>query len=210
MKKLFVLIVFVFASSGLYAQHYGGISFTPYAVENFSSYKTWYPSYYNTEDNKTTFGYTIGYQGLLMPQNRFSFSYGLQYASSYNEITYKAPQRYTENGQLIRTGTGERLDLQAIEIPLWWRYNIFKNRKKWQPFIALSTTLNFPLEQQRTFYYSDNSPVVYNNKNNFSINLDLGVGVNYYADNWLFTVQPTLSSGYVRKLGVNFSVMKKF
>ncbi len=211
MKRLLILILFIGSMSNAIAQHYGGFTFTPYAVENnhsFSKYGAWSS---NVKGNKLTFGYSLGYQGLLMPQRRFSFSYGLQYGRSYNEAQYDPPiYDYSDDRQIVSTTLGNRIDIESIEMPLWWRYNILKNRKKFQPFIAVSTTVVYNLKAQRTTYYLDSPDRVYDFDEGIGLNLDLGIGINYYTDNWLFTVQPTYSHNYLRKLGIGFSVMRKF
>jgi hypothetical protein len=208
MKKLIVLIVFVFASAGLYAQHYGGISFTPYAVENNGSLR-FYSSPFYDYGSKATFGYSVGYQGLLMPKRRFSFSYGLLYSYAYNEATRTSPRTIYDSDENAKTEIGKRVDIKALQIPLWWRYNILKN-KKWQPFIAVSTTVNYALVSEHTFLYEDSPPEKLTINNPFYLSLEVGVGVNYTSNDWMFTVQPTFGGNYLRQLGVGFSVMKKF
>lgn len=202
MKKPVVLIVILLAATSISAQHYGGFTFTPYAVENYNSWRS--VSYNGTAitDVKTTFGYTVGYQGLLMPEKRFSFSYGLLYAYGYNETRYEGPP--------YQYGTmGQRVDMESLRLPLWWRYNILKN-KKWQPFIAISTSVNYALVSDRTFMYEDrpSESIVIND--GFFLSLELAVGVNYITDKWMFTLQPTLGGTYARQVGVGFSVLRKF
>ena len=82
MKKLFVILLFTVSYHISFAQHYEGININPLWTINNGSFYT------NSNAMKDlTFGYSIGYQGLIMPQRRFSFSYGLQYA--YQFIEYK-------------------------------------------------------------------------------------------------------------------------
>ncbi len=211
MKRITLIIVLLCLQYASEAQHYGGITFTPYAVENnhsISKIGSWLS---NVKGSKLTFGYSVGYQGLLMPQRRFSFSYGLQYSRFYNEAKYNPPlYGYSDDHQIVSTALGDRLDLESIEMPLWWRYNILKNRKKFQPFITVSTTVVYDLKYRHTTYYLDSPDKVYEFDDGFGLNLELGIGVNYYTDNWLFTIQPTYGYNYVRKLGIGFSVMKKF
>ncbi len=211
MKRLFILILFIGSMSSAIAQHYGGFSFTPYAVENNHSYSKIKFGLSNVKDSKLTFGYSVGYQGLLMPQRRFSFAYGILYSSLYNEAQYDPPHyAYSDDRQIVSTKLGMSLDIESIEMPLWWRYNILKNRKKFQPFIAVSTGVVYNLKARQTFYYLDNPDRIYDFNKGLRLNLDLGIGVNYYTDNWLFTVQPTYGYNYARKLGIGFSMMKKF
>lgn len=211
MKRLLILILLIGGLNSAIAQHYGGISFTPYAVENnhsFSEFGRWRN---DVKGSKLTYGYSVGYQGLLMPQRRFSFSYGLQYSRFYNEAQYDPPiYGYSDDRQIVSTTLGNRLDIESIEMPLWWRYNILKNRKKFQPFIAVSTTIVYDLKARSTTYYLDSPDRVYDFDDGLGLNFDLGIGVNYYTDNWLFTIQPTYGYNYVRKLGIGFTVMKKF
>jgi hypothetical protein len=202
MKKLSILIAFIGSLHAASAQHYGGFTFTPYAVENYNSWRS--ASYQGPEvtDIKTTFGFAVGYQGLLMPERRFSFSYGLLYAYGYNETRYEGPP--------YQYGTmAQRIDMESLQLPLWWRYNILKN-KKWQPFIAVSTTVNYALVSDRTFTYDDRPPSSTVINNGFFLSPELAVGVNYITDKWMFTLQPTLGAAYARQLGLGFSVLKKF
>lgn len=211
MKKLFILILFIGGMSSAIAQHYGGFTFTPYAVESNHSFSKNNFGLSNAKGSKLTFGYSAGYQGLIMPQRRFSFSYGLHYSKFYEEEIYDPPIKdWFGDRQNVSTNLGNRRDIESIEMPLWWRYNILKNRKKFQPFIAVSTTVVYHLKNQRTTYYMDRPDRVNDLNYGFGLNLDVGFGVNYYTDNWLFTVQPTYGYNYVRKLGIGFSVMRKF
>jgi hypothetical protein len=104
---------------------------------------------------------------------------------------------------------GQRVDMESLQLPLWWRYNILKN-KKWQPFIAVSTTVNYALVSDRTFTYDDRPPSSTVINNGFFLSPELAVGVNYITDKWMFTLQPTLGAAYARQLGLGFSVLRKF
>lgn len=211
MKKLLIIFAIACSFSNAIAQHYGGITFTPYAVENNWS---WFGNeLFNKGINspKSTFGYSFGYQGLLMPQKRFSFSYGLLYNAAYNEATFDPP-RVGYNYDLTETftGIGSWIEVESIQAPLWWRYNILKNRNKFQPFVAVSTTIALPLKYEQTYYYLEKPPIINDFNQGIELNFELGIGVNYYTDNWLFTLQPTYSASYFRKFGLGISVMRKF
>ena len=202
MKKLLFTFFFLSCINNVMSQHYGGLTFTPYAVENYNGWRSYSEtsSFYASGPN-STFGFAVGYQGLLMPERRFSFSYGLLYTYGYNEVTYVKP--------VFQNSIGYRVDMKSLQIPLWWRYNILKNRK-WQPFIAISTSVNYALVSERTFYYEDKPPWSSTINNGFFLSLELGVGVNYTTEKWMFTVQPTFGGSYARQLGIGFSVLRKF
>ncbi len=209
-KPLFIIILTCCIGSAM-AQHYGGVTFTPYAVENNWS---WFGNELFNEginSKKTTFGYSFGYQGLLMPKKRFSFSYGLLYSAAYNEATYDPPRvGYNYDHTEISTGIGSRIELESIQVPLWWRYNILKSGMKFQPFVAISPTLVLPLKYEQTFYYLEKPPIVNDFDQGLEVNIELGIGVNYYTDNWLFTVQLTYNADYCRKFGLGIAIMRKF
>jgi hypothetical protein len=101
------------------------------------------------------------------------------------------------------------MDMDLLEVPLWWRYNILKN-KKWQPFIAASTTVNYILKYQYTYFYEDAPDEKPDGNYGFLISLDLAVGINYTSNDWMLTIQPTFGGFEYRRLGISFSVMKKF
>jgi hypothetical protein len=211
MKKLLTVTVLIFVFKGLSAQHYGGFTFTPYAVENNLSFRPdSESSLSNIEGKKITAGFALGYQGLLMPKKRISFSYGLMYSSIYNIGNYDAPREiYDIEGKYLKTATGQRMDMDLIEVPLWWRFNILKD-KKWQPYIAVSTTVNYVLNYRYTYFYEDAPQDGQEISSGFLISLDVGVGVNYTSNDWMLTIQPTFGGFEYRRLGVGFTVMKKF
>ena len=210
MKKLLFTFIFLSCINNVMSQHYGGFTFTPYAVENNNSfYKDWRKPIIT--ESKITPGFTIGYQGLIWPNRRFSFSYGLQYSNAYNQATYKTPYYgYNDDHQIISTNVGTRIDLESLQLPLWWRYNILKNKKGFQPFVAISTTVMLPMNFTQTYYFLEKPPIVNDFGQGIKLSLELGIGVNYYTDKWLFTIQPTYSATYVRKIGLGMSVMRKF
>jgi hypothetical protein len=193
------------------SQHYGGITFTPYAVENYGKWGDGYRNKFFLGP-KTTFGYAVGYQGLLLPARRFSITYGLQYSSMYTEISYNEPRNMYHND--ISSGTkalGERRDFVNIELPIWLRYNILKGTRKFQPFIGVCYNIAFKIKYQDTFYLDDHTEFVRDyGKSVYSL-VDVGVGLNYRPnDKWIMTTQATYSYNIARKIGLGISVMRKF
>lgn len=55
-------------------------------------------------------------------------------------------------------------------------------------------------------YYADRPEIINDFSEGLQVILELGIGVNYYTDNWLFNVQPTFNGGYVSRFGVGYSV----
>ena len=202
MKKLLFTFIFLSSINNVMSQHYGGLTFTPYAVENYIGWRSNSKIYTHASGQNSTFGFAVGYQGLFMPERRFSFSYGLLYTYGYNEVTYEKPEVY-------QNAISYRQDMTSLQVPLWWRYNILKN-KKWQPFIAISTSVNYALVSERTLYYEDQPPWTSMINNGFFLSLELGVGVNYTTEKWMFTIQPKIGGSYARQLGIGFSVLRKF
>jgi hypothetical protein len=211
MKKLFLLISLFSGSHWLQAQHYGGITFTPYVMLEALSEK--YDGLYPGDDaeNKSYFGYSVGYQGMLLPDRRFTFSYGFQYSDFYYEYTLNPSQKISFDGSstpenLVR----RRQDFEALQIPLSWRYNIIKNKERWQPYVAISTTVTIPFKERFTYYTLESPPRNIDTGFGVGISLDLGLGVNYYIDKWCFSTQVTYSPSYMRRLGLTMSVLRKF
>jgi len=211
MIKLFVIIVLTCFIGSAMAQHYGGVTFTPYIVENFGKWGGEYPNN-NLLGPKTTFGYAIGYQGLLMPMKRFSITYGLQYSSMYTEISYDEPVNMYHSGLgFVPDIMGQRMDVVNMEVPLWLRYNILKGQRKFQPFIAVCYIFAFKIKFQDTYYLDNQSEIVYNHGETAYSLADVGVGFNYRPnDKWLITTQATYSYNLARKIGLGISVLRKF
>ncbi len=201
MKKLFVILLFTVSYHIASAQHYGGIYVAPTWTKN--------NSYFNSSqiDAKDfTFGYSVGYQGLIMPKRRFSFSYGLQYAYYFIEDNLKNENR---SATTFKNIIGRKVEYRIMQIPATWRYNILKDNK-FQPYISASTTLMIPLSHKIYTINEDGEKELFLSfQNKIVISPDIGVGVNYTKNNWIFNIQ-----GSVRPLweqfGVGFSVMKKF
>ncbi len=95
-KKLFIFTICFFISNAIISQHFGGLYFSldriPTKKNYWATEKT--GNYFN--DHHFSYGYSIGYQGLLMENKRVSFTYGLQYTlrttfvENYNMIPHVA------------------------------------------------------------------------------------------------------------------------
>jgi len=211
MKKLIFLILVLSGVSNLSAQHYGGLNFTPYVMLNALTDNHIGSVWGVDAENKSYFGYTAGYQGILMPERRFTFSYGLQFSDFYYEYTLNPSKEVFFNDFSVSESViGVRQDFEAVQIPAWWRYNILKNKERWQPYLALSTTVTIPIKDYYTYYIIEGSPKEVNSELGFGISLDLGVGVNYYLDKWCFSPQLTYSPTYMTRLGLSLVVLRKF
>ncbi len=146
-----------------------------------------------------------------MPKKRFSFSYGFQYSDFYYEYDLNPPRNYTFNDPHSTVSVSSvRQEFKALQIPLWWRDNILKNKEKWQPFVAISTTLTLPLIEQYTYYPLDGMPFTVDSDFATWLSLDVGAGVNYYLDKWCFSGQVTYSASYMSRIGLGISVLRKF
>jgi len=215
MKKLTFILLFVFLGGYVSAQHYGGVYFAPNWVTSGDGTPFWQNPDKNLRNYDYTFGYTFGYQGLLMEKRRFSFSYGLQYSYQFTEYQFQKPiEEYSPIGQRIYYDVaGIKETIHALEIPATWRYNILKN-KKLQPYVSVAATFLIPLKTNRELIMSDESLQSFSTENYmtpFSMWFDLGIGVNYKVKNYIFNVQPTIRPwNSWGKLGVGFSIMKKF
>jgi hypothetical protein len=214
MKKLLVILVLTCCIGSAMAQHYGGVTFTPGVLQAIFSKKTFGPYESSEAVNASSFGYTIGYQGLLMPKKRFSFLYGIQYTDFYYECNIDPPIGFTTynppNPSTDVMSDRFRQDFEAIQLPLWWRYNFLKNKEKWQPFVAISTTVTFPLKEHFTYYSIDGDPMTNDSGFGIGLSLDVGAGVNYYLDKWCFSGQVTYSASYMSRIGLGISVLRKF
>ena len=205
MKKLLIIFVITCSFDSAIAQHYGGITFTPYALRNEVL------NIGPTEGSWAKFGYTVGYQGLIMPKKRFSFSYGFQYVDFQTEGIYDPPKNvYFQDLEADLTLLEQRDDFESLQIPLWWRYNILKNKEKWQPFLAISTTVDIPLTDQYTYYSLEYPPQVNDLNSPIGLTLDFGAGVNYYLEKWCFSGQLTYNFDPFPRLGLGISAMRKF
>lgn len=149
MKKLLFILSFLLIGNFVFAQHYGGIYFAPNWVISGDGTPFWNKPSKNLQTYDYTFGYTFGYQGLIMPERRFSFSYGIQYSYQVVELKFHTPVKEWHD---LNHGTyyyyGMKESRHAIEIPATWRYNILKNRKI-QPYVSVSTTLLIPIKKDQ-------------------------------------------------------------
>jgi len=210
MKYLITFFILFLAHESSYSQHYGGVYFSPNWVINDRS-----GSYYLGEDQNSydlNFGYTMGYQGLLLENRRFSFSYGIQYGYENLEYRFTVPFSIHQNESDYTDIASNIITLQSIEIPLTWRYNILKG-KKFQPYVSVATTFKFPFNTRYDLTYTDGSHEQVNVEKNqpWSIYFDLGIGVNYKVKDFIINVQPTIRPWKkYGKIGVGFSIMKKF
>ncbi len=213
MKALLLCFVLATSVETLSAQHYGGLYLSANWITHGDGTPFWRGVGKNLQSYDYSFGYSAGYQGLLMENRRISFSYGLQYAFQYMETSYSTdgisigyPGKTYEN--VVRS----RDELHSLEIPLTWRYNILKNRKL-QPYVAFSTTSVIPLQTKRMFTHFDESQeeAPWSWGRGYSLFFDFGVGVNYKVNDWIFNVQTTVRPwNSWGKLGISFSVMKRF
>jgi len=203
MKKLIVILIFTFSYHLSSSQHYGGIYMAPYSILN----NDFGDSGNKSGQKKFTFGYTVGYQGLLRAKKRISFSYGMQYSYQYLENkSYYASGQTTSN-----VITGRKEELHLLEIPATWRYNLNMG-KKWQPYISISTTAVIPVAQ-KAYSISDDGEYSKGDAPNYTpfILPDIGIGINYTSKDWVFNVQPTIRPISIwKKIGIGFSVMRKF
>lgn len=119
MKRILFSISLICSIYNVYAQHYGGLNLTPYAIENYSGWRSNSIIYTRVFGPNSTFGFAAGYQGLIMPERRFPFSNGLLLTDGYNEVTYQKPEVY-------QNAVSHRQDMKSLQMPLWWRHNILK------------------------------------------------------------------------------------
>ncbi len=206
MKELLVILVLTCCIGSVRAQHYGGVTFTPYAVENSLTLNYYDDSY----SEKSAFSFSAGYQGLLWQEKRFSIAYGLQYTSAIrykefeNTYSVSVPEWTVEDVYAIRNIN------KSIELPIAVRFNILKNTL-WQPFIAVIPTVSYLFENKVLFYSeSGNDKETDTINSNFDIYPDVGVGVNYTKEKWIFSTQVTYRNPTISKLGLGISIMRKF
>lgn len=88
MKYAITTIALVLISFAVKSQHYGGINIMPLWTKSGIQDSYW-TGVVKTEGYN--FGYSFGYQGLIMADRRFSFAYGIQYTFKINEYKYKNP-----------------------------------------------------------------------------------------------------------------------
>ncbi len=213
MKKLLIFSIFIISSQYTFSQHYGGLYVSPHWSTSGVYSGFWQNLGENFKNYDYSFGYSFGYQGLLMADKRFSFAYGINYSFESIEENYKSPKDIGfASGGIYNNIIIRRESIHAIEIPATWRYNITKG-KKLQPYISLSTTFKFPIQSNMEFIDNNNEKYSMdsNSRHPFSTYFDFGIGVNYKINDYMFNIQPTIRPwNSFGRLGVGFSVMKKF
>jgi len=205
MKKLINFLFYVLLSNILIAQNYVGVQYTPYWTLNnsFVAHEG-----IENEQEKYTFGYSVGFQGLTMSSRKISFAYGLQY--SYQYLLNKNFYGYSELDDPLNSYKGRGEELHVLELPATWRYN-FTKEHNFQPYVSVSTTIVIPIAQKAIITNIDGSTV--DGEINYTpfILPDFGIGLNYRKDQWLFNVQATIRPFSIwRKAGIGFSIMRKF
>lgn len=201
MKKLFVILLFTVSYHIASAQHYGGIYISPLWMKNSVYFDSG-----QSENKNYTLGYSFGYQGLIIPKRRFSFSYGLRYAYYFTEDNLKNENRSSITGENI---IGRNVEYRILEIPTTWMYNILKG-KKIQPYISASATFIIPLSYKIFSINEDGEKELFmSGQNGPIIAPDIGIGANYTKNNWIFNIQGTARPMW-HQYGVGFSVMRKF
>ena len=200
-----ITAVFLLLSNLLFSQNFIGIHYSPYWTLNNSFAGI---GVVENRQDKFTYGYSVGIQGLTMTNRRISFSYGLQYV--YQNLNNPYYYDFTDLNDPLLTAQGRKEELYTIELPATWRYNFVKEGKL-QPYISLSTTILIPISQKATITGTDGNRVEGELNYTPFILPDFGVGLNYKTENWLFNIQPTVRPFSIwKKVGVGFSVMKKF
>ncbi len=171
------------------------------------------------KDHHFSKGYTIGYHGLLFAKRRFSFAHGLQYSyvSAYIDDYNIMP----------RCGNGlEDFDFEPyryeekwnnIEMPIGAQYNILKG-SKFQPYVSLNIILIYPITYEAKLINQSGIEVHDLGNDNYKIRLDgnveLGFGLKYSTNNYIFNLHPFFRpgdiTGYQGKSGVGFAILRNF
>lgn len=205
MKRPVTLTIALLMSNMLFGQNYIGIQYAPYWTTNNSFVLR---DGIENQQDKYTFGYSVGFQGLTMSDRKISFSYGLQYSFQFlNNSNYYG---YSELDDPLSSFKGRREELYVLELPATWRYNLIKGSKL-QPYISVATTIVIPIKQQATITKIDGSTE--DGEINYTpfVLPDFGIGLNYKTEKWMFNLQPTIRPFSIwKKVGVGFSVMRKF
>ena len=179
MKRYFLLLMFVGLSPFAIAQHFGGLQYSPIFLKNTGQNFNWSLPEYTPDLNETTIGYSVGYQGLLFPDKRFSFGYGFNYV--------KTSYRYLDDSYYLTSGTpgNERIGIQVtyqdFEVPLTLRWNLLK-KSKFQPYLSLAPVLIIPIKTQEDYLYLNNSTEPFPNSVNRKLGItgEIGAGLNYH------------------------------
>ncbi len=214
MKKL-LLIVLIHVPCILYAQHFGGVFFSSDYVPSPKHPFEQSNSYF--EDHNFSWGYTIGYQGLLFQQRRFSINYGLQYSyrPTYQE-NYGAPWGCS-TGIDPYDYTPVRLEevYRYIEIPIELRLNILKSNRL-QPYLSLAIIPNYPIKYTAQLIdengnTSESESLVDSFKYRADLSIAGGTGLNYRIQEYLLGIQIfARHMETLGKFGIGLSVMRKF
>ena len=117
MKYYPIILILISLINSAFCQHYGRLYLSPNWVLNNYDNSIWTQPLKTIEDNKNSFGYSIGYQGLLLEDRRFSFTYDLNFDSYYLEYKYEYPDNtYTYGDITYDNIAGSRLTLKSLEI----------------------------------------------------------------------------------------------
>lgn len=214
MKKQALFLSFLILANTSFSQHFGGIFFSIDKIPTGKNSLVIPKTGDYLEDHEFSPGYSIGYQGLLMENRRFSFTYGVQY-------TFRSSVLNQFNGY-VGCAVGNDLTIpilnkeeewKLIEVPVGARYNILKS-SKWQPYVSMAIVVNYPLFGNERRYVEQSGEIYYEwevKPKRIDGAFEFGVGLNYKAKNYIFNVQPSFRpiDGYA-KLGVGFAVLRKF
>ena len=100
MKYYLTIFLVISAANSAFSQHFGGLYLSPNWVLNNYDNSIWTKPLKNFEESNYSFGYSIGYQGLLLEDRRFSFAYGLNFDSYYLEYKYEYPDNTYAYGDI--------------------------------------------------------------------------------------------------------------
>ena len=117
MKYYPIILILISLTNSAFYQHYGGLYLTPNWVMNNYDNSIWTQPLKTIEDNNYFSGYSMGYQGLLLEDRRFSFTYGLNFDSYFSEYKYEyLDNTYTYGDITYNNIAGSRLTLKSLEI----------------------------------------------------------------------------------------------
>lgn len=215
-KKLFIFTICFCISNAIIAQHFGGIFFSGDLIPSDKHIVAKRTGSF-IKDHHFSKGYSIGYQGLLMEQSRFSFTYGLQYTfrSTYQD-NYGAPYGCATG---LENYKYEPVRLEEtwnnIEVPLGARYNILKV-SKFQPYVSISFILTYPVIYDAKLINNSGAELPSHwFENNYKKRIDglieFGVGLNYRTKNYIFNIHPSIRQMELQgKIGLGFAILRKF
>ncbi len=178
MRYLSTFFLLFLLTGSTYAQHYGGLVFSPILTKNKLQNKNWPSSITIPEESELTWGYSLGYQGLLMENRRFSFTYGIQYSRTYNK--YYGNSSLLEKYDFDKNAIGIKQTFHTLELPATIRYNLLKN-KRFQPYFSLTTTFVLPIKTTYAMINPDMvlEPIPFQYTDKIHLHFDLGAGFNY-------------------------------